>query len=345
DAHAARDGGLRGPRGEAVVVVVPSGGDVDRLRFGVGCREQLDRREGPPLPGGGGHADRLRVGVLRLLVGGPGLDVRRRARLGLGGRAAVGRRAGRDIPVHVQPGDDRKLRGGGDRHVRGAGAAQRRVAGGQGVHHGVRPALNDHAVVAGLAPPRDRHRHRAGALVPHLGHEDPCLGVVLGLNVLPHAVGQAAAGDRVDVRVVVVLVPAFDDDDLARVGGERRGGGGRRVVPALHRDVGLDQRRPHRAGGAVGRVEAGHRGQHIIEERAEDAVELVAQPGGFTARGGEPFPVVVAAALYGVVECVVAVVGVGAVILAAGDPVHGERGLEGCVPPGRGGDGYATAAD
>src|SRR5690606_26237911 len=26
-------------------------------------------------------------------------------------------------------------------------------------------------------------------------------------------------------------------------------------------------------------------------------------------------------------------------------PVHGERGLEGCVPPGRGGDGYATAAD
>src|SRR5690606_14983560 len=161
----------------------------------------------------------------------------------------------------------------------------------------------------------------------------------------PHAVGQAAAGDRVDVRVVEVLVPAFDDDDLARVGGERRGGGGRRVVAALHRDVGLDQRRPHRAGGAVGRVEAGHRGQHIIEERAEDAVELVAQPGGFTARGGEPFPVVVAAALDGVVECVVAVVGVGAVVLAAGDPVHGERGLEGFVPPGRGGDGYATAAD
>src|SRR5690606_31672810 len=208
-AHTARDRGLRRLRHQPRVRVVPGRRDVDRLRFGVGCREQLDRREGPPLPGGGGHADRLRVGVRRLLVGGPGLDVRRRARLGLGGRAAVGRRAGRDVPVHVQPGDDRKLRGGGDRHVRGAGAAQRRVAGGQGVHHGVRPALNDHAVVAGLAPPRDRHRHRAGALVPHLGHEDPRLGVVRGLNVLPHAVGQAAAGDRVDVRVVVVLVPAF----------------------------------------------------------------------------------------------------------------------------------------
>src|SRR5690606_32635521 len=99
------------------------------------------------------------------------------------------------------------------------------------------------------------------------------------------------------------------------------------------------------ARGAVGRVEAGHRGQHIIEERAEDAVELVAQPGGFTARGGEPFPVVVAAALDGVVECVVAVVGVGAVVLAAGDPVHLEVGLERRRPAGRGDQRGATAGD
>src|SRR5690606_8433437 len=134
---------------------------------------------------------------------------------------------------------------------------------------------------------------RAGALVTDLGDEDPRLGVVLGLNVLPDAEGQAAAGDAVDVRVVPVLIPALDDDHFARIGGERRGARGRRVVAALRRDVRGDQCRAGRARRAVGRVEAGHRRQHVVEERTEDAVELVPEAGWLAAGGGEALPVVV----------------------------------------------------
>src|SRR5690606_18788786 len=145
DAHAARDGGLRGPRGEAVVVVVPTGGDVDRLRFGVGRREQLDSSDRPRLPGRGSHADGLRGNVVRLLVGRERADVVLVRHLRLGGAVPVRRGPGGDVPVRVHPREHRVRVRRGDRDVRGAGAGDRVVPGRGGGDHGVRPALHDHA--------------------------------------------------------------------------------------------------------------------------------------------------------------------------------------------------------